>query len=444
MTDIVAPALSRSIVTEIPGPNSRALLERKERVVAKAVPHQLPVFIESAHDAIITDVDGNRFIDLGCGIGVTTIGHTNDKVVEAVREQVGKLTHSLFGTTPYEPYVRIAEYLAAHTPGDHDKKSFFVNSGSEAVENGVKIARKYTGRRAVAVVEHGYHGRTNLTMTMNYKPMPYAAGMGPLASDIFHAPGSYPLQDGLSGAEAAERTQYYLEKHVGVEDLSCLVIEPIQGEGGFIVPADGYLPAMQEWCTANGVVMIADEVQSGICRTGATFASDHFGWVPDLVLSAKGIAGGLPLAGVTGRAEIMDSVHVGGLGGTFGGNPIACAAAVAVFEQIEADDLNGEAQRIERVMRPLLDELAERHPEIIEVRGKGAMLAVELIDPETGAPIPAAPISAAAGLDGVLVLTAGTDYNVLRFLPSLAITDDQIREAIDVIGRALASSLSAA
>ncbi|SFR98011.1 4-aminobutyrate aminotransferase apoenzyme [Agrococcus baldri] len=443
MTDIAAPALSRSIVTEIPGPNSRALLERKERVVAKAVPHQLPVFIESAHDAIITDVDGNRFIDLGCGIGVTTIGHTNDKVVAAVREQVGKLTHSLFGTTPYEPYVRVAEYLAAHTPGDHAKKSFFVNSGSEAVENGVKIARKYTGRRAVAVVEHGYHGRTNLTMTMNYKPMPYASGMGPLASDIFHAPGSYPLQDGLTGAEAAERTQYYLEKHVGVEDLSCLVIEPIQGEGGFIVPADGYLPAMQEWCTANGVVMIADEVQSGICRTGATFASEHFDWVPDLVLSAKGIAGGLPLAGVTGRAEIMDSVHVGGLGGTFGGNPIACAAAVAIFEQLEADDLNGEAQRIERVMRPLLDQLAEQHPEIIEVRGKGAMLAIEFIDPESGAPIPTAPISAAAGLDGVLVLTAGTDYNVLRFLPSLAITDDQIREAIDVIGRAIASSLSA-
>lgn len=444
MTDIAAPALSRSIVTEIPGPNSRALLERKAQVVPPAIPHQLPVFIAEAHDAIITDVDGNRFIDLGCGIGVTTVGHTNDAVVEAVRDQIGKLTHSLFGTTPYEPYVRVAEYLQVHTPGDHHKKSFFVNSGSEAVENGVKIARKFTGRRAVAVVEHGYHGRTNLTMTMNYKPAPYATGMGPLASDIFHAPGSYPLQDGLSGAEAAERTQYYLQKHVGVEDLSCLVIEPIQGEGGFIVPADGYLPAMQEWCTANGVVMIADEVQSGICRTGKTFASEHFGWVPDMVLSAKGIAGGLPLAGVTGRAEIMDCVHVGGIGGTFGGNPVACAAAVAVFEQIESGGLNGEAERIERVLRPLLDELAEQHPEIIEVRGKGAMLAIEFIDPATGAPIPTAPISKAAGLEGVLVLTAGTDYNVLRFLPSLQITDEQLRDAIEVIGRAIASTTGAA
>lgn len=441
MTDTAALATSRSIVTEIPGPKSQELLDRKAKVVAKGIPHQLPVFIAEAHDAIITDVDGNRFIDLGCGIGVTTIGHTNDAVVEAVREQVGKLTHSLFGTTPYEPYVRVAELLAELTPGDHEKKSFFVNSGSEAVENGVKIARKHTGRRAVAVVEHGYHGRTNLTMTMNFKPMPYAAGMGPLASDIFHAPGSYPLRDGLDGADAAKRTQWYLEKHVGAEELACLVIEPIQGEGGFIVPADGYLPAMQEWCTEHGVVMIADEVQSGICRTGRTFAAEHFGWVPDLVLSAKGIAGGLPLAGVTGRAEIMDSVHTGGIGGTFGGNPVACAAAVAVLEQIEAKGLNGEAERIERVMRPLLEELAEQHPQIAEVRGHGAMLAIELIDPESGDPIPVAPISAAAAKDGVLVLTAGTDYNVLRFLPSLTITDDQIREAVDVIARAIDASL---
>ncbi|WAC66315.1 aminotransferase class III-fold pyridoxal phosphate-dependent enzyme [Agrococcus sp. SL85] len=439
MTDIAAPATSRAIVTEIPGPNSRALLERKAAAVAQGIPHQLPVFIAEAHDAIITDVDGNRFIDLGCGIGVTTIGHTNDEVVVAVREQVGKLTHSLFGTTPYEPYVRVAELLAELTPGDHAKKSFFVNSGSEAVENGVKVARKHTGRRAVAVVEHGYHGRTNLTMTMNFKPAPYATGMGPLASDIFHAPGSYPLRDGLDGAAAAKRTQWYLEKHVGVSDLACLVIEPIQGEGGFIVPADGYLPLMQEWCTANGVVMIADEVQSGVARTGATFASEHFGWVPDILLSAKGIAGGMPLAGVTGRAEIMDSVHTGGIGGTFGGNPVSCAAAVAVLEQVTSKDLNAEARRVESVLRPLLEELAASHPEIAEVRGKGAMLAIELLDPETREPIPTGPISAAAGKEGVLVLTAGTDYNVLRFLPSLAITDEQLREAIEVVGRALSA-----
>lgn len=439
MTDVLASQTSRSITTPIPGPRSQELLDRKAKALPAGVPHQLPVFIESAHDALITDVDGNVFIDLGCGIGVTTIGHTNAKVVEAVQEQVGRLTHSLFGTTPYEPYVRVAELLAELTPGDHEKRSFFVNSGSEAVENGVKIARKFTGRRAVAVVEHGYHGRTNLTMTMNFKPAPYATGMGPLASDVFHAPNSYPLRDGLSGAEAAKRTIWYLEKHVGASDLACLVVEPVQGEGGFIVPADGYLPALQEWCTANGVVMIADEVQSGICRTGATFASEHFGWVPDLVLSAKGIAGGLPLAGVTGRAEIMDSVHTGGIGGTFGGNPVACAAAVAVLEQIEPEGLNAKAQHVESVLRPLLEELQRKHDVIAEVRGKGAMLAIELVDPASGDPVPAAPISAAAGEDGVLVLTAGTDYNVLRFLPSLAITDEQLAEAIGVIDEAFSA-----
>ncbi|MFC7432715.1 MULTISPECIES: aminotransferase class III-fold pyridoxal phosphate-dependent enzyme [unclassified Agrococcus] len=438
MTDVLA-SQSRSVTTPIPGPRSQELLARKARFVPQGVPAQLPVFIAEAHDAIITDVDGNRFIDLGCGIGVTTVGHTNEAVVAAVQEQVARLTHSLFGTTPYESYVRVAELLAQLTPGDFEKRSFFVNSGSEAVENGVKIARRSTRRRAVAVLEHGYHGRTNLTMTMNFKPAPYAAGMGPLASDIFHAPGSYPLRDGLDGAAAAKRTIWYLEKHVGVEDLACLVVEPIQGEGGFIVPADGYLPAMQEWCTEHGVVMIADEVQSGVCRTGRTFASEHFGWVPDIVLSAKGIAGGLPLAGVTGRAEIMDAVHTGGIGGTFGGNPVSCAAAVAVLEQVESADLNGKAQRVEAVLRPLLEELQAKHDVIAEVRGHGAMLAIELVDPATGDPVPTAPISKAAGEQGVLVLTAGTDYNVLRFLPSLAITDEQLRDAVGVIDEAFAA-----
>lgn len=436
-----ATASSRLIQTAIPGPKSQELIDRKSAVVAQAIPHQIPVFIDSAHGAIITDVDGNRFIDLGCGIGVTTVGHTNDQVVAAVREQVGLLTHSLFGTTPYEPYVRVAEYLAKHTPGDHAKKSVLVNSGSECVENGVKIARKYTGRRAVAVLENGYHGRTNLTMTMNFKPAPYATGMGPLASDIFHAPGSYPLKDGLTGEQAAKRTIWYLEKHVGVEDLACLVIEPVQGEGGFIVFADGYLDALQEWATKNGVVTIADEVQSGIVRTGYTYASEFYGWVPDLVLSAKGIAGGLPLASVTGRAEIMDSVGLGGLGGTFGGNPVACAASVAVFEQIENDDLNGKARHIGEQLRGHLEALKAADPRIAEVRGFGAMQAIEFLDPETGEPLPiVTAISNAAAQQGVIVLTAGTDYNVLRFLPSLAITDEELADAFDVLREVIAAN----
>jgi len=446
MTDTLAPTLdavpaTRRVVTAIPGPRSTELHARRAAVVSAGVSSALPVYIERAHGAILLDVDGNAFIDLGAGIGVTTIGHTVDTVVEAAREQLGDVLHTLFTITPYEEYVRVCELLAEHTPGDFAKKSVLVNSGAEAVENGVKIARKHTGRNGIAVLEHAYHGRTNLTMAMNYKAMPYGLGFGPFAGDVYRAPSSYPLHDGLSGAEAAQRTISTLEKTVGAADLACLVVEPIQGEGGFMVPADGYLPALQEWCTANGIVFIADEIQSGMARTGAYFASEHFGLVPDLVLSAKGIAGGLPLAGVTGRAEIMDASQPGGLGGTFGGNPVACAAAVAVFEHIERDGLLAEAKRIEGVLKPALQELQTRFPIIAEVRGMGAMVAIEFLDPATHEPLGDVPgkIAAFAAQQGVLVLTAGTYGNVIRFLPSLAITDDQLRDALGVIGDALAA-----
>ncbi len=446
MTDTLTPTLApvtqeRRVVTAIPGPKSKALQERRLAVVSGGVSSALPVFIERAHGAILVDVDGNQFIDLGAGIGVTTIGHTDDAVVAAAQRQLGDVVHTLFTITPYEEYVRVAELLAAHTPGDFAKKTVLVNSGAEAVENGVKIARKYTGRSGIAVLEHAYHGRTNLTMAMNFKAMPYSVGFGPFAGDVYRAPNSYPLHDGLSGAAAAARTIAYLEKTVGASDLACLVVEPIQGEGGFVVPADGYLPALQEWCTANGIVFIADEIQSGMARTGAYFASEHFGLVPDLVLSAKGIAGGLPLAAVTGRAEIMDASQPGGLGGTFGGNPVSCAAAIAVFEQIESRDLLAEAARIETTLRPLLEGLKAKYPIIAEVRGIGAMLAVELLDPQTHEPRADAvnAVAAAAAQQGVLVLTAGTYGNVLRFLPSLALSDDLIREAFGVLDEAFAN-----
>jgi len=425
----------RKVVTAIPGPRSLALQERRNAVVSSGVSSALPVYIERAHGAILVDVDGNAFLDFGAGIGVTTIGHTDDAVVAAVRDAVGQFTHTLFTITPYEGYVRVAELLAQHTPGDFAKKTVLVNSGAEAVENGVKIARKYTGRNGVAVLDHAYHGRTNLTMAMNFKAMPYALGFGPFAGDVYRAPNSYPLHDGLTGDEAAARTISYLEKTVGATDLACLVVEPIQGEGGFVVPAHGYLPALQEWCTANGIVFIADEIQSGMARTGTYFASEHFGYVPDLVLIAKGIAGGLPLAAVTGRAEIMDAAQPGGLGGTFGGNPVACAAAIAVFERIENDGLLAEAIRIENMLKPALLALQERYPIIGEVRGIGAMLAVELQDPASHAPRADAvsAIAAAAAQRGLLLLTAGTYGNVLRFLPSLAITDAQLADAVTVL-----------
>src|ERR1700742_3969365 len=309
-TDI---AQERRIVTAVPGPKSEALHRRRLAVVPAGVNSALPVYIERAHGAILVDVDGNQFLDMGAGIGVTTVGHTDAAVVAAVSEQVAKLTHAAFTITPYEGYVRVAELLAKHTPGTHAKKTVLQNSGAEAVENGVKIARKFTGRGGVAVLDHAYHGRTNLTMAMTFKAMPYASGFGPFAGDIYRAPSSYPFHDGLSGADAAKRTILHLEKSVGPSALPCLIVEPIQGEGGFQVPADGYLPALQEWCTANGVVFIADEIQSGMARTGKYFASEHFGFVPDMVLSAKGIAGGLPLSGITARAEIMDASHPGGL-----------------------------------------------------------------------------------------------------------------------------------
>ena len=437
--------LGRKVVTSIPGPKSQALHERRIKVVPPGVHSVLPVYIERAQDAILVDVDGNQFIDLGAGIGVTTVGHTQEPVVEAAKAQLDSFLHTLFTITPYESYVRVAELLAEHTPGDHEKRSVLVNSGAEAVENGVKIARKYTGRRAVAVLEHGYHGRTNLTMAMNYKAAPYATGYGPFAGDVFHAPSSYPYRDGLSGAEAAARTIAYLEKRVGATDLAALVVEPIQGEGGFMVPAEGYLPALQEWASANGVVFIADEIQSGMGRTGKYFASEHFGLVPDLVLSAKGIAAGLPLAAVTGRAEIMDSSHPGGLGGTFGGNPVAAAASVAVFELIEQQNLLAEATRIEQRLTARLRELAERFDVVGDIRGVGAMIAIEFVEPGTASTTKApnasvvTKLAAHAAKNGVLVLTAGTWGNVLRFLPSLAITDEQIDDALDVIADGLAA-----
>lgn len=433
------------VVTEIPGPRSRELHERRRAVVPPGVHSVMPIYIERAHGSILVDVDGNQIVDVCGGIGVTTIGHTDDAVVAAAAEQLGKVTHTLFTMTPYEPYVRVAEYLAQHVPGStpaNPYKTLLMNSGAEAVENGVKIARKYTGRPGVAVLEHAYHGRTMLTSSMNHKGAPYALGYGPRAGDIYRAPNSYPLRDGLSGAEAAARTINHLEKTAGAEDLACLVVEPIQGEGGFIVPADGYLPALAEWCRANGIVFIADEVQAGMARTGTVFSIEQFGVVPDIVLSAKGIAGGLPLAGITGRAEIMDKSQPGGLGGTFGGNPVSCAAAVAVFEQIERDDLLAKAKHIEEVFGDGLRGLAAKHPCIAEVRGKGAMLAIEFVKPGTLERDPelVQKVIDFAAQRGVLLLSSGLYGEAIRFLPSLQFTDELCAIVVRVLDDAITAA----
>lgn len=441
MTTADAIALERKIVTAVPGPKSQAMHERRKAAVSNGVGAALPVYIAAAHDSIVVDIDGNQYIDMASGIGVTTIGHTDPAVVNAVQNQVASFTHTCFTVTPYEDYVRVAELLAAHTPGTHAKKAVLVNSGAEAVENAIKIARKYTGKNAVGVLDHAYHGRTNMTMAMNFKNSPYATGYGSLGTAVFRAPSSYPYWDGMTGEEAAERTIWYFEKQVGVADLACIFAEPIQGEGGFMVPADGYLNRIQQWCTENKVVFIADEVQSGMARTGAYFASETFGLVPDLITTAKGIAGGMPLAGVVGRAEIMDASHPGGLGGTFGGNPVSCAAAVAVFDQIERENLLAEAQRVEKTLTGGLLELQKKYPIIGEVRGKGAMIAIELVQPGTKKANPEAVTKAIAYAfqKGVLLLNAGTNYNVIRFLPSVKTSDALLLDVVSVLDEAFAT-----
>ncbi len=387
---------------------------------------------------------GNSLIDLGSGIAVTTVGNSAPRVVAAVQEQVAAFTHTCFMVTPYEGYVAVAEALNRLTPGDHEKRTALFNSGAEAVENAVKIARAHTGRQAVVVFDHAYHGRTNLTMAMTAKSMPYKQGFGPFASEVYRAPLSYPFRDGgLDGATAAARALDVVEKQVGAVNVAAVVVEPIQGEGGFIEPAPGFLPALAAWCRENGVVFVADEVQTGFARTGDLFACDREGVVPDLVVTAKGIAGGLPLSAVTGRAEIMDAPHAGGLGGTYGGNPLACAAALAAIETVEQDGLVERARAVEAFLKERLHALQARDARVGDVRGRGAMIAVELVRPGTTDPDPdlARAVSAAAHAEGVIVLTCGTYGNVLRLLPPLAIDDTLLGEGLDVLEAAFASTL---
>ena len=429
----------RRLVTEIPGPQSRRLLERKADAVAKGVGHTLPVATVAAGGGVLVDADGNSFIDLGSGIAVTGVGNAAPRVVEAVQRQVAQFTHTCFTISPYDSYVDVAEALNRLTPGDFPKRSALFNSGAEAVENAVKIARHYTKKQGVVVFDHAYHGRTNLTMALTAKSMPYKNGFGPFAPEVYRVPMSYPYRDGLSGADAAARAIAQIEVQVRAENLAAILIEPIQGEGGFVVPADGFLPALQKWANDNDVVFIADEVQTGFARTGTMFASEQFGIVPDLVTTAKGIAGGLPLSAVTGRAEIMDSSQVGGLGGTYGGNPIACAAALATIETYEEDDLASRARQLGDILQRRLTELKASDPRIGDVRGRGAMMAIELVNPETGAPDAAltSRVAAAVIQQGVLVLTCGTWGNVIRFLPPLAISDELLNEGLDVVGKAI-------
>ncbi len=436
---------TRHLETAIPGPKSIEAIARRKEAVSGGLSTAIPVIIQRAHDAILEDIDGNRIIDLGSGIGVVNVGNAAPLVVERVIEAVQAFTHTNFTTAPYMGYIEVCETLNKLTPGTHKKKSILQNSGAEAVENAIKIARHFTKRPAIVVFEHSYHGRTNLTMALTAKNVPYKEGFGPFAPEIYRMP--YPYSYRWAGDQAtiaqdalAQVTQK-IEKEVGAHNVAAIIIEPIIGEGGFLVPPKGFLPGLQKFSTDNGIVFIADEIQTGFARTGNLFAVENEGVVPDMIITAKGIGGGLPLAAVTARAEIMDSSHVGGLGGTYGGNPIACAAALGVFETIEKEKLVERAQHIGKILHETLTALAAKYPIIGEVRGRGAMQAIELVLPGSKEPNPAAMAAVVKYCQskGVLVLTAGTYGNVIRFLPPLVITDELLRDALGILEEGFAS-----
>ena len=436
---------SRHLATEIPGPLSTAAMQRRKEAVAGGLGTAMPVIVHRAQDAIIEDIDGNRIIDLGAGIGVVNVGNSAPRVVKAVQEAVANFTHTNFTTVPYMGYIEVCEALNRLTPGSFKKKSLLQNSGAEAVENAIKIARHYTKRAAVVVFEHAYHGRTNLTMALTAKNMPYKDGFGPFANEIYRMPMPYSFRyEGNLETIAADSLKAFIskiDKEIGAKNVAAILIEPVVGEGGFIVPPDGFMPGLQKFATENGIVFIADEVQSGFARTGKMFAVEHEGMEPDMIISAKGIAGGLPLAAVTARAEIMDSSHVGGLGGTYGGNPVVCAAALAVFETIEEDGLVARAAHVGKILVDTLTALKVQYPIIGEVRGRGAMIAIELVHEGTKTPNPEAmaKVIKYCQSKGVLILTAGTYGNVIRFLPPLVISDELLKDALGVLAEGFAS-----
>jgi 4-aminobutyrate aminotransferase / (S)-3-amino-2-methylpropionate transaminase / 5-aminovalerate transaminase len=438
----------RVLKTAVPGPRSNELHQRKLAAVSAGVSTGLPVYIERAGGGILVDVDGNQLIDFGSGIAVTTIGNAAPRVVERVRAQVADFTHTCFMVTPYEEYLAVCEALNELTPGTGEKRSALFNSGAEAVENAVKVARSFTGRQAIVAFDHAYHGRTNLTMALTAKNMPYKHRFGPFANEIYRVPMAYPFRwpTGPQNCtdEAFALFTSLVHAQIGEDNTAAVVLEPIQGEGGFIVPAPGFVRRVTDWCAEHGILFIADEIQTGFCRTGDWFACEFEDVVPDLVTTAKGIAGGLPLSGLTGRAEVMDSVHGGGLGGTYGGNPVACAAALGSIETMKAENLNARAKQIESLFLPRLQQLAAKYEQIGDVRGRGAMLAVELVagagdlSPNNAL---TGKVNAYCHSQGLVTLTAGTYGNVLRFLPPLAISDGLLSEGLDIVEHAFAAAL---
>ncbi|HYN35789.1 MAG TPA: 4-aminobutyrate--2-oxoglutarate transaminase [Actinomycetota bacterium] len=431
----------------LPGPNSREWLKRREESVPRAAFNTAPIFVAGGDGAELTDVDGNRFIDFAGGLGVLNVGRGNERVLDAVRAQVDKYLHECWHVSMYSGYVELAERLNEYTPGAHPKKTLLANSGAEAVENAVKIARYATGRDAVVGFTNAFHGRTLMGMTLTAKEMPYKRGFGPFAPEVYRAAFPYPFRCPAGKAKedccdlsCLNQTVDLIDSQLGFENVACVIIEPVQGEGGFVVAPDNYLPALRAVCSERDILFIDDEIQTGMGRTAKLFAAEHYDIVPDILLTAKSLGAGLPIAGVTGRAEVMDAPHVGGLGGTYGGNPVACAAALAVLAEMTETDLLQRAERQAELIRNRLDPLEERLNLVGDVRGLGPMVGMELVGNEQTkepAKLETAAILKRCHERGVLLLKAGTYDNVVRLLAPLVISDEDLHEGLDVLVEAL-------
>src|SRR5689334_8460130 len=434
------------INTTIPGPKSKALAERRDHAVPRGLSHGTPIYVAKAEDAWLEDVDGNRYLDFAGGIGCANAGHRRGEVVEAIKEQLDRFLHTCVQVTPYESYVRLAERMNEVTPGKFPKKTIFVNSGAEAVENAVKIARAYTKRPAVIAFEDAFHGRTMMTLALTSKTHPYKAGFAPFPSDVYRVPYaycyrcSYSLKYPSCELYCARHLEDTFKRVVANEDVAAVIAEPVLGEGGFIAPPPDYFKVLIELCHKYGILFIADEVQSGFGRTGALFASERYGIEPDLIVTAKSLGGGLPLAAVTGRAEIMDAPGPGGLGGTFAGNPLSCAAALAVLDLFERENLLARANQLGNRFQERAREWQQRWPMIGDLRGLGGMQAIELVQ-STGKRDPAAEetkqIVQYCYEHGLIVLSAGSYSNVIRALVPLVASDAQMDEGLDVLEAAL-------
>jgi 4-aminobutyrate aminotransferase/(S)-3-amino-2-methylpropionate transaminase len=435
-----------AIVTKIPGPISEAMFERRDKAVPRAVFNTAPIFVDGGEGARVTDVDGNTFIDLAGGLGVLNVGRRNERVTRAVVEQAEKFLHECFHVSMYEGYVELAERLNDIAPGGNDKKTMLANSGAEAVENAVKIARYATERPAVIGFSNGFSGRTLLGMTLTAKEMPYRHGFGPFAPEVYRAPFAYcyrcpfDLEPDSCGIACADYTADMIDSQIGAANVACMLVEPVQGEGGFVVAPDDYLPALKSICDERDILYIDDEVQSGMGRCGTMLAIEQYDVIPDLVTTAKSLGAGLPISGITGRTEVMDAPHVGGLGGTFGGNPVACAAALAVLAELTETDMLERAKQQGQTIRDRLDPLVDTLDIVGEVRGLGPMIALELVmDKETKEPakLATAAILKRCHTNGVLILKAGTYDNVVRLLAPLVIPEEDLHKGLDVLVEAL-------